>query len=136
VRPLTSTATKVDKLKAAGLPVVLFEYADSLIGSVSNVDMMTPMSLIYKTLFYLSPLLKHHQGLVSHLLRGGLLVMARRIPTNPDTTDWTLSPQQEISVDLKASREAIGRLARGGLFPLSLCAESQDLALTINPPCP
>ena len=29
--------------------------------------------------------------------------MLRQKPTNPDTPDWTLTPQQETAVDLLAS---------------------------------
>ena len=31
----------------------------------------------------------------------------RRIPTNPDTPDWTLTPQQETAVDLLASGKTV-----------------------------
>jgi hypothetical protein len=33
--------------------------------------------------------------------------MARRNPTNPDTADWTLTPQQETAVDLLASGKTL-----------------------------
>jgi hypothetical protein len=33
--------------------------------------------------------------------------MARRNPTNPDTPDWTLAPQQETAVDLLASGKTV-----------------------------
>ena len=33
--------------------------------------------------------------------------MARQKPTNPDTPDWTLTPQQETAVDLLASGKTI-----------------------------
>jgi hypothetical protein len=33
--------------------------------------------------------------------------MARQKPTNPDTPDWTLTPQQETAVDLLASGETV-----------------------------
>ena len=33
--------------------------------------------------------------------------MARRNPTNPDTLDWTLTPQQETAVDLLASGKTV-----------------------------
>ena len=33
--------------------------------------------------------------------------MARQKPTNPDTPDWTLTPQQETAVDLLASGKTV-----------------------------
>ena len=33
--------------------------------------------------------------------------MARHKPTNPDTPDWTLAPQQETAVDLLASGKTV-----------------------------
>ena len=33
--------------------------------------------------------------------------MARQKPTNPDTPEWTLSPQQETAVDLLASGKTV-----------------------------
>ena len=33
--------------------------------------------------------------------------MARQKPTNPDTPDWTLTPQQETAVDLQASGKTV-----------------------------
>jgi hypothetical protein len=33
--------------------------------------------------------------------------MARHKPTNPDTPDWTLTPQQAMAVDLLASGKTI-----------------------------
>ena len=33
--------------------------------------------------------------------------MARHKPTNPDTPDWTLTPQQETAVDLLASGKTV-----------------------------
>ena len=33
--------------------------------------------------------------------------MARQKPTNPDTPDWTLTPQQEMAVDLLASGQTV-----------------------------
>ena len=38
--------------------------------------------------------------------------MARRNPTNPDTPDWTLTPQQETAVDLLASGKTLTDTAK------------------------
>ena len=38
--------------------------------------------------------------------------MARQKPTNPDTPDWTLTPQQETAVDLLASGKTVTDTAR------------------------
>ena len=34
-------------------------------------------------------------------------MLTRRNPTNPDTSDWTLTPQQETAVDLLASGKTV-----------------------------
>jgi hypothetical protein len=38
--------------------------------------------------------------------------VARRNPTNPDTPDWTLTPQQETAVDLLASGKTVTDTAK------------------------
>jgi hypothetical protein len=36
-----------------------------------------------------------------------MVLVARQKPTNPDTPDWTLTPQQETAVDLLASGKTV-----------------------------
>ena len=38
--------------------------------------------------------------------------MARQNPTNPDTPDWMLTPQQETAVDLLASGKTVTDTAK------------------------
>src|SRR5215468_9438272 len=47
----------------------------------------------------------HNRTFLRKCARGSS--MARQKPTNPDTPDWTLTPQQETAVDLLVSGKTV-----------------------------
>lgn len=58
--------------------------------------------------------------------------MTRRIPTNPDTPDWTLTPQQETAVDLLSSGKTITDSCSGAKTSNALRKNIRPSRLTIG----